>query len=192
MIKDQSRAGWFGASDTHYIMGSWDTDTFRKWWLVKVGTVKSTFSGNKYTRAGTAYEHRILSHLKIPTWDRQIRFKRYRLRVNLDGEDKHTVYEVKCLREDKVSRQYWQQAQVEMFATKKQLAVVIYLMNEENYSNYFLPIEDGRIKVHYIGYNKAWIEEEYLPRLKYLCKCLKKGRTPNVSGFERYLTRLAG
>ena len=194
MIKDKSRAGWFGASDTHYIMGNWDTDTFRKWWLVKVGAVKSTFGGNKYTRAGTAYEHRILSHLKIPTWDRQIRFKRYRLRVNLDGEDKICVYEVKTEKEESksVKKSYWQQAQVEAFATKKRVAIVFYRMTEENYSNYFLPIEDGCIKVHYIGYDKAWIEKEYLPRLKYLCKCLKKGWTPNVSGFERYLTRLAG
>ena len=185
MIKDQSRSGWFGASDTHYIMGNWNTETFRKWWLVKVGAMPSTFSGNKYTRAGTAYEHRILEHLKIPTWDRQIRIKKYRLRVNLDGEDRKCIYEVKCLGEVKISKAYWQQAQVEMFATKKKLAIVIHKMSEEHYTNYFLPIEDGRISIHYIAYDKRWIEEEYLPRLRYLCRCLKEGKTPNVNELER-------
>ncbi len=192
MIKDQSRAGWFGASDTHYIMGNWDTDTFRKWWLVKVGAVKSNFSGNRYTKAGTVYEHRILDHLGIKQRDRQIRIKKFRLRVNLDGEDRVCIYEVKCLGEVKISKQYWQQAQVEMFAAKKKLAIVIHKMSEGHYLNYFLPIDDEDISIHYIAYDKRWIEKEYLPRLKYLCRCLKKGRTPNVSGFERYLTRLAG
>ena len=194
MIKDQSRAGWFGASDTHYIMGSWDTSTFRKWWLVKVGAVKSNFSGNRCTKAGTFYEHRILDHLGIKQRDRQIRFPHLRLRVNLDGEDKVCVYEVKTENEESksVKKSYWQQAQVEAFATKKRVAIVFYRMTEENYSNYFLPVEDGRIRIKYIEYDEMWIREEYLPRLKYLRLYLRKGRTPNDSGFKRYLARLAG
>lgn len=189
MIKDKSRAGWFGASDTHYIMGNWDTDSFRKWWLVKTGAIQSTFGGNKYTRAGTHYEHRILAYLNIPTWDRQVKIPHLRLRVNLDGEDKVCIYEVKCQKDHKLKRAYWEQAQVEMFATGKKLAIVSYQMTEENYSNYFLPIDDGRINVTYIGYDEEWVGKEYLPRLIFLGICLRRGWTPSA---ERYAQWLAG
>lgn len=50
MIHDQDRSGWFGASDTGIIMRRWDTDTFYKWWLEKLGLEKSTYT-NKYMAA---------------------------------------------------------------------------------------------------------------------------------------------
>ena len=59
MIHDQDRSGWFGASDTGIIMRRWDTDTFYKWWLEKLGLEKSTYT-NKYMAAGNAYEGRVL------------------------------------------------------------------------------------------------------------------------------------
>ena len=37
MIADQDRSGWFGASDTSYVMGNWHTKTFKDWWLKKMG-----------------------------------------------------------------------------------------------------------------------------------------------------------
>ena len=37
MIHNHDRSGWFGASDTSTIMGNWATETFRKWWLEKLG-----------------------------------------------------------------------------------------------------------------------------------------------------------
>lgn len=43
MIRNHDRSGWFGASDTATIMGNWNTDTFRRWWLVKLGVRKDRF-----------------------------------------------------------------------------------------------------------------------------------------------------
>ena len=37
MIKNNDRSKWFGASDTAMIMGNWETETFKNWWLVKLG-----------------------------------------------------------------------------------------------------------------------------------------------------------
>ena len=85
MIHNHDRSGWFGASDTAIIMGRWDTETFRRWWLQKIGVRTDHFS-TPAMQAGTAYEHRILSAIGISTMDRQIRIRRYRLRVNYDGE----------------------------------------------------------------------------------------------------------
>ena len=75
MITNKDRSGWFGASDTKFIVGNYDTKTFLKWWLTKLGLSENNFS-NKYTEAGTAYEHRIArfieeieNHLKDPAYD---------------------------------------------------------------------------------------------------------------------------
>ena len=53
MIRNHDRSGWFGASDTATIMGSWDTETFRRWWAVKLGIRKDHFA-NAAMQAGTA------------------------------------------------------------------------------------------------------------------------------------------
>ena len=36
VISEQDRSGWFGASDTSYIMGNWNTKTFKNWWAKKI------------------------------------------------------------------------------------------------------------------------------------------------------------
>ena len=43
MIHNHDRSGWFGASDTSTIMGNWETETFRKWWLEKLGLRENRF-----------------------------------------------------------------------------------------------------------------------------------------------------
>ena len=37
MIADHDRSGWIGASDTDYVVGNWDTATWEKWMLTKLG-----------------------------------------------------------------------------------------------------------------------------------------------------------
>ena len=86
MITSKDRSGWFGASDTWAVMGNWETDTFARLWLEKLGVVRNTFT-SPALQAGTLYEHRVLDALGVPIRDRQIRIRRLRLRVNLDGED---------------------------------------------------------------------------------------------------------
>ena len=191
MIKSKSRKGWFGASDTAMIMGNWNTATFRKWWLVKLGVAENNFT-NRQMAAGTAYEHRILHAVGVFDTDRQIRCRRLRLRVNLDGETREEVSEVKTHGSAvfKVTKAYWMQAQVEMFATRKKLRIVAYLLTDEEYKNYFLPIDAARISYHPIKYDPAWIEDEYLPRLVYLAYCLRKGKMPDASEIEGYVNRL--
>jgi hypothetical protein len=77
-----------------------------------------------------------------------------------------------------------------MFAAKKNLVIVAYRMDEENYDNYFLPIESGRITYHPIEYDAEWVKKEYLPRLRYLAHCLKEGVMPNARDFRRFEIRL--
>lgn len=186
MIHDKSRAGWFGASDTARIMGNWDTLTFRLWWLEKLG-IRTNHIKTDAMQAGTAYEHKILSAIGIKKMDRQIKLYALRLRVNLDGEDRETITEVKTHKGDfKVSKAYWQQCQVEMFATRKQCRIVSYQLTDAEYENFFLPIDEGRIATWPIDRDNEFLRCEYLPRLAYLAGCLRRRETPTKEGFSEW------
>lgn len=188
MIKDKSRDGWIGASDTHYVMSNWTTTTFYNWWCEKLG-LKNNSLNNIYLQTGNAKEHQIANALGIKlTLDRQVKIKSLRLRVNLDAETKDYIYEIKTY---KISNKEWkppisyrQQIQVQMYATgKRKWGIIAYGLLEEDYNNFFLPIDQNRIKRFEIPYDEQWIQNEYLPRLVYLCKCLKNRKTPKYEEF---------
>ena len=179
MIASQDRSGWFGASDTSMIMGNWNTKTFARFWAEKLGFVRSTFV-NRAMLAGTYYEHPILKAIGVKQMDRQIRIRRLRLRVNLDGETKRMIHEVKTHSAETfvISKSYWQQCQVEMFAAGKACEIVSYRLLPDDYTNFFNRIDIQRIGRHPIERDDAFIER-YLDRLEYLSTCLKNGRFPD-------------
>lgn len=180
MIHSKDRSGWFGASDTSIICGKWNTKTFERWWLVKLGVTTNDFESIQM-KTGTALEHRILQSIGVTKMDRQIRIRRYRLRVNLDGES-DIIHEVKTHGNEKfkLTTPYWQQAQVEMFATGKGLEIVAYRLLPEDYKNWFLPIESDRIERIPVVYDPSWIHDVYLPRLIVLRDCLVHWSWPEV------------
>ena len=183
MIASQDRSGYFGASDTPFIIGNYKTATFEKWWMQKIGINRDRFD-NKYTSAGTHYEHSILESLGIPMdLDKQIIIEDLLLRVNLDGNDTDTIYECKTYKLEKgfkLPKKYIDQVQVQMFASGLRKAKIIaYGLKEEDYDNYFHPIELSRREEFVIEYNERWINEVYLPKLKYLAECLREGRFPS-------------
>ena len=61
MIHDHDRSGWIGASDTSKVMGRWDTETFRKWWSVKLGIRQETFT------VGASWRHYAGRHVQTVT-----------------------------------------------------------------------------------------------------------------------------
>ena len=182
MIADKDRSGYFGASDTDKIIGNWKTATFEKWWLQKLGINRDSFS-NKYMLAGSNYEHRVLESLDIPMeLDKQIIIEDLRLRVNLDGNDTDTIYECKTYNLEKgfkMPKKYIQQVQVQMFASGfRKAKIIAYGLTESDYDNFFHPIDPDRRSEFDIPYDERWINEVYLPKLKYLAECLKEGRFP--------------
>lgn len=182
MIESKDRSGYFGASDVAYIVGNWKTATFAKWWMQKIGINRDHFD-NRYTAAGTHYEHRILESLGVPMeFDKQIILEDLRLRVNLDGNDTDTIYECKTYmfaKGFKMPKKYIQQVQVQMFASGLRKAkIIVYGLTEDDYDNYFLPIDETRRDEIIITYDERWINEVFLPRLKYLARCLEEGRFP--------------
>ncbi len=182
MIENKDRSGYFGASDVDKIVGNWKTNTFAKWWMQKLGINRDHFD-NKYTAAGTHLEHRILGSLGIPMeFDKQIIIEDLRLRVNLDGNDTDTIYECKTYRFEngfRMPKKYIQQVQVQMFATGLRKAqIIVYGLMDEDYDNYFLPINNERRDAAVIAYDEEWINDVFLPRLKILAECLKEGRFP--------------
>ena len=182
MISDKDRSGYFGASDTDKIIGNWKTETFAKWWMQKVGINRDHFE-NRYTAAGTHYEHRILESLGIPMfYDVQITIDDLRLRVNLDGNTADCIFECKTYKHEngfKMPQKYINQVQVQMYATGIHRAeIVVYGLTEGDYDNYFHPIDRDRLQRHMFFYDKKWIDGVYLPKLTYLADCLKGGRFP--------------
>ena len=163
------------------VVGNWGTKTFEKWWLEKLGLNKNDIK-TEAMQTGTNYEHKILDALEIDGLEKDKQIIIDRLRVNLDGNTNTCIYEVKTHnieKEFKVSKQYWRQAQVEMFASNiYKLYIVAYGLQENDYKNYFNKIDKERIKLLQVDYDEKFITEEYIPKLEILTRCLKEGVFP--------------
>lgn len=188
MISSQDRSGFFGASDTSFIMGNWNTKTFKNWWLIKLGLSNSHFT-NVSMNAGTYYEHAILDVIGSPRTDHQIIIPEYNLRINYDGDGFGRIDEVKTHNQSKtfkVTKAYYQQMQVEMFGKLKVEKVIpnatiwAYGLTEDDYKNFFNPIDKDRLKSFPIEYDSQFIER-YLERVLYLKGCLERGVFPDES-----------
>ena len=181
MIQSQDRSFYIGASDTSYVVGNWTTKSFENWWLEKLGLNKNDLN-TEAMQAGNNFEHKILDALGIKNLEKDKQIIIDRLRVNLDGNTETCIYEVKTHnieKEFKVSKQYWRQAQIEMYASKiHNLYIVEYGLKEDDYKNFFNSIDKDRINLIKIEYDEDFIQKEYLPRLKVLTKCLKEGVFP--------------
>lgn len=163
------------------VVGNWKTKTFEKWWLEKLGLNKDNIT-NEAMKAGNNYEHKILDALEIQGLEKDKQIIIDRLRVNLDGNTNTCIYEVKTHKADKVfkvSKQYWRQAQAEMYAsTIHNLYIVAYGLNEKDYNNYFNKIDKEKIQMIKVDYDEDFIKNEYLPKLEVLTNCLKEGVYP--------------
>lgn len=194
MIASNDRSGYIGASDVQFVIGNWKTKTWEKWWLQKLGINTDHFD-NRYTVAGTNWEHRILDSLHIPDLekDKQIIIEDLLLRVNLDGNTPSRIKEVKTYRVDGVSgdinrfkahqcpQRYWKQVQVQMFGSEIFGAdIVAYGLVEADYDNFLREIDPQRRQEIPVEYDKKWVETVYLPKHLILADCLKRGVFPNV------------
>ena len=185
MIASKDRSYYFGASDVSNIIGKWTSKTWKKWWMQKIGINTDHFE-NKYTMAGSHFEHRILESLGIPLeFDKQIILEDLRLRVNLDGNTKDCIYECKTFINEKgfkLPKKYINQVQVQMFASGLRKAKIIaYGLKDEDYNNFFKPIDKDRVYVFDIEYDEQWINTVFLPKLRILVDCLKKGVMPDAA-----------
>ena len=189
MISNHDRSGYIGASDTKYVVGNWSTKTFEKWWLKKIGIDTSNFQ-NKYTSAGTNFEHKIIDALGISNIEKDKQIIKGKLRVNLDANTKNKIYEIKTYGYERGfdltrHKDYVNQVQVQMYISGIHNAeIVAYGLLENDYDNYFNEIDKERLSTHEIEYDESWIQEEYLKKEQYLEKCLIDGTFPNKKEFE--------
>nr|DAW80080.1 MAG TPA: Exonuclease [Caudoviricetes sp.] len=188
MIKNHDRSGWFGASDTSIIMGNWSTETFRKWWMVKLGAYDTPYT-NRAMKTGTLLEIPIIRTIcdvdgrRIRIGRKPVYRPRYRVRANYDGYTSREVVEIKTTEHGfrTVPKNYWQQCQVLMWAKGLEKAVLYaYTPLEIDYAApYFPEIDPERIKRFDIEYSDGFIQE-YLPRVRYLSVCLKRRAFPRA------------
>ena len=185
MIASKDRSGYIGASDVQYVIGNWKTKTWEKWWMQKLGINQDHFD-NKFTIAGTNWEHRILDSLHLPDLekDKQFIIEDLRLRVNLDGNRPNRIKEVKTYQWEKgfkCPQKYKNQVQVQMFGSKIFGAdIVAYGLEEADYNNFLRDIDPRRLQEIPVDYDQRWIEVVYLPKHMVLCDCLKRGVFPYV------------
>ena len=194
MIASQDRSGYIGASDVQFVIGNWKTKTWEKWWLQKLGINQDHFD-NRYTVAGTNWEHRILDSLHLPDLekDKQIIIEELKLRVILDGNTPFRIKEVKTYKVDGISgdisrfkasqcpARYWKQVQVQMFGSKIFGAdIVAYGLEEADYNNFFRDIDPERLQQIPVAYDPKWMDTVYLPKHMILLDCLKRGVFPDV------------
>ena len=183
MIADKDRSGFIGGSDTGYVMRSWNTKTFEKWWREKQGFARNDICTDAM-KAGTAWEHKILDALNIPGLVKDKQIIKGRLRVNYDGLAPIEVIEVKTHAADKpfkVTADYRRQVNVEMYQAEIYKArIVAYALLPEDYKNYFREVDPERLTFHPIEYDETFIAR-YAPRKDYLCMCLETGRFPRES-----------
>ena len=175
-----------GASDTDKIVGNWRTKTFEKFWLQKLGINQDHFA-NIFMQTGSSWEHRILDSLNLPNLekDKQIIIEDLRLRVNLDGNTPFRIKEVKTYQWEKgwkkTPQKYINQVQVQMFASNIHEAdIVAYGLEPEDYKNYLRDLDPRRLQEFPVIYDLNWLETVYLPKLRILADCLKRGVFPNV------------
>ncbi len=184
MIASQDRSYYIGASDVEKVIGNWKTKTWLNWWLQKIGINNDRFD-NVYTLAGTHFEHRILESLGLLLeFDNQFINEDLRLRVNLDGNTEDTIFECKTTKEDlnffKLPKKYINQVQVQMFGSGMRKAfIVVYRLLDEDYDNFFRPIDEKRLRFFKIEYDEKWINNVYLPKHLRLRDCLVKGVLPD-------------
>lgn len=190
MIASKDRSGWFGASDVGYIIGNWETKSFAKWWLEKIAFNTNNFT-NDAMLAGTHYEHKILDFIKVPEKDKQIKIPELLLRVNLDGNSDTTDFEIKTYRYEKgfkLPLKYKRQVWVQLYASGlKKAYVVAYGLTDKDYKNFFNDIDGERLSFYEIEPNDKFINEEFLPKLKYLVSCYHNGIFPRKEQFNQWL-----
>lgn len=192
MIANTDRKGWFGASDTKYVIGSFDTKIFKDWWKTKTGETVCNYE-NIAMKTGTLYEHPIMKtfaelneieHLEL---DKQVINEELLLRVNLDANTEDTILECKTtqlhISKLNIPRQYIDQVNVQMYATGLRKAyLVFYRVTKEDYeaveNDTILDIDATRFYTYKVDYNESWIKDVYLPRLKYLAECLRNNTEP--------------
>lgn len=191
MIASQDRSGYIGASDVQYVIGNWKTKTWEKWWMQKLGINRDHFD-NRYTTAGTNWEHRILESLHLPDleMDKQIIIEDLRLRVNLDGNTPTRNKEVKTYQWakgwKKTPQKYINQTHVQVFGAWMSgmeiegTDIVSYGLEEADYDNFLRDIDPRRLKEIPVEYDHKWMEIVYLPKHLILADCLKRGVFPNV------------
>lgn len=183
MIINTDRSKWIGASDTHMLFANPDTSSFRLWWAEKLGLRINDYT-NIYMLTGNALEHKIIDLIdhNIIKGVKPIYKRRLRLRVNYDGHRCSQVVEIKTTGKQtmKLPINHMIQVQSLMFGTgwKEPALLYSYLLDQENYKNYYLELHRKNITMFEIPYATEWVQEQYLPRLRYVAECLKRRRYP--------------
>ncbi len=106
LINERSLQGYIGGSDAIRVHGTWETDTFKRFWRERLTGIKETANFQTVdTAAGNIMEPEILRAVGIPEqfWNIYFPPKETMAGINTDAFD-GIYHEAKCINVDEASR----------------------------------------------------------------------------------------
>lgn len=107
MINERSLQGYIGGSDAIRVHGTWETDTFRKFWRERLTGFKETAHFQTIdTAAGNIMEGEILEAVGVPKecWSIYFPPGKTIAGINTDAFQGKTYHEAKCILAEEASR----------------------------------------------------------------------------------------
>ncbi len=202
---NESRAGYIGGSDMGMVYGSYETKTFKDWWLQKKTGLKISQFQNIYTICGNIVEDYILNEVGVdyPSRHKKVTKLGTIAGVNTDaleevGVDNKLIilHEAKTMKSEKVDKiifgyaipaNYRRQVYHGMWCADADKGFIHILPMEENdYENPFA-VNTEMVVTRELSLSDFDTDEHEI-RIGYLTYCMEEGVDPSNDGLEFYRT----
>ena len=212
MVENGTRIFYIGGSDMNYCYGSYDTPTFRKWWLLKTMGVKQyDLSNRKSVITGNILESMILDEAGVPNTARTKEATRIAIGdtgigVNLDGHQKgEFVHEAKTgmimhysglktstggdqILGKKLGIGYRRQVFHGCWVAQCPVAMIHFMpVTEDDYANPLSADISGRLMSFELPVWEEFNADEHSIRMHYLSQCMKLRADPSNVELKRRL-----
>lgn len=107
MINERSLQGYIGGSDAIRVHGTWETDTFKRFWRERLTGIKETANFQTIdTAAGNIMEAEILEAVGVPRecWNIYFPPGKTMAGINTDAYQDAVYHEAKCILSEEASR----------------------------------------------------------------------------------------
>jgi hypothetical protein len=107
LINERNIQGYIGGSDAIRVHGTWETDTFRRFWRERLTGIKETANFQTIdTAAGNIMEAEILEAVGVPKgyWNAYFPPKDTIAGINTDAYGEDIYHEAKCINHEEASR----------------------------------------------------------------------------------------
>jgi len=212
MVENGTRIFYIGGSDMNYCYGSFDTPTFRKWWILKTMGIKQyDLSNRKSVITGNILEAMILDEAGVPESARtkeetRIAIGDTGIGVNVDAHERgRIVHEAKTgaimhysglttstggdqILGKKLGIGYRRQVFHGCWVTQCPVAMIHFFpVKDEDYENPLAADISGRLLSFELPVWKEFDVDEHMIRMHYLSQCMKLRVDPSNEELKKRL-----